>query len=230
MAPELVQVLNHRGVSDHDTSCGCCFLPDAGHTVDIYSLTGSQPFDSQDFFTFLKWLRIPKSFCLYGLYLLTLLCKKLTLQLLLTLDVPFIGWSWWPDFDPTNLCPCHSISPRGCSVCMDIHMGIYCAYCPWHLLLGILGTCEQMGVWLDNLFRLCLHTLCIYIYIYIYIFTLYLRGCHLKILLKDALCVRGSSEVVWLDSFFWKRTVTSVCIEWFGMGRSKNQAGQLKGI
>ena len=75
-----------------------------------------------------------------------------------------------------------------------------------------------------------IHYAYIYIYIYIYIFTIYLRGCHLKILLKDALCVRGSSEVVWLDSFFWKRTVTSVCIEWFGMGRSKNQAGQLKGI
>lgn len=37
--------------SDHDTTCGCYFLAGAGHTVDIYSLTGSQPFD---LFTLLK--------------------------------------------------------------------------------------------------------------------------------------------------------------------------------
>lgn len=49
-------------------------------------------------------------------------------------------------------------------------------------------------------------------------------------MLKDAICVRDSSEVMGLDLPFWKTLLASVCVEWLGIGRGKHRAGQLKGI
>lgn len=52
--------------------------------------------------------------------------------------------------------------------------------------------------------RLCIHTL-IYTHKHTHFFSPFnLRGCHISNLLKDALYVKYSSEVIWLDMVFWK--------------------------
>lgn len=47
---------------------------------------------------------------------------------------------------------------------------------------------------------------------------------------KDALCIRGSSEVMGLDMLFWKITLASACVKWFGVGKGKTWAGLLRGL
>lgn len=80
--------------------------------------------------------------------------------------------SWWPDFHPTNLCTCHSISPWGFSVCIDMHMGIYYAYCQW-----ILGTGGHVSRWeygYGKLFSLHIRTL-IYTHTHTHFFFFYFQ-------------------------------------------------------
>lgn len=108
-----------------------------------------------------------------------------------------------------------------------MHMDISCQ---WHLLLGILGTCEQVTVWLWHVVQVVHSSTDLHTQTHTHFFPLNLRGCHITNLLKDALYVRGSSEVIWLDMLFWKITLASACVRWFRMGKGKHWAGLLKGL
>lgn len=106
-----------------------------------------------------------------------------------------------------------------------MRVGIYYANRQWHLLFGILGTCEQARIWLWQAVQVMPLT-----YNLFFFFTFNLRRwCHFSDLLKDALYVQYSSDV-WLSTLFWESRLASAGLKWFRTRRGKPWADQFKGI